>query len=156
MSVTIVIENHTKFQLVDVKTQAEWGVIKPGPSRVDPGEMEIWEAHKTGWTATGSTGSIQLFLYTWPGYKVRVHWSAPYSFDFYSNTLSVAIMKKNDTLAQQYEPEECTYYNTVPECYQDDEEGKFKVTGIMGTNHNPMVTISVKALDEKDVFGKKL
>ena len=137
-----------------------------GPPFINAGKREVFQAHKTAGTATGSSGRIGLKMIGNFRRKVKngrmeekeyhfyIKWSAPYSFDFYSNRLDLSgYWAYKETYIYKYMKEQFQasghdyYYDMnsievlieIPE-FQDS---RFKMIGNMGTDHHPTVTISI-------------
>ena len=80
-----------------------------------------------------------------------MEWSAPYSFDFHSNKLKLwgyTLDMLNYEKSERY-----YYYNMVPT--QIVLNNRFRMLGIMGTDHHPNVKVSILPERSSDMFVEK-
>lgn len=164
VAATIKIENHTKWDLKRAWNWIKWGQIKHGPTRVNAGKMEVWEAHKTTGTVAGTAGTIQYNvggLNQWLG----ITWHAPYNFNFLSNFLSIGIFVGNsgwhqsnlydrmknghrnyptsNELCRQY------YYYGIVTCRATGAH--YTIEATMGTSHHPLIDVRIYANEARNM-----
>ncbi|CAC5409006.1 Tereporin-Ca1 [Mytilus coruscus] len=137
------------------------GIIKSPPVVVLPGQREQFIAHKTGDTATGTSGTASWFISS-ARKKAVVMWSCPYSFDYHSNWLGVGLteidnMHHRDWFKQMYYESSGKglnfrrgdyYYHTRKISIKDSQ---FEVVGTMGTSHKSKARIIVRPLELCDL-----
>jgi hypothetical protein len=160
------IENHTDQELELVEhfklpgSEGEWGVLGGTnmggvfPKSILPGKRESSFGRKTSDTATGCAGTVSWKIDD--DYCAVVMFSLPYNFDFYSNWLSVGIMKKreveykggNGLFDHMYNDEEDRfkrgqfYHHENPIEYK---RGSYKIVGEMGKTHEAEIKIQIFA-----------
>ena len=141
-----------------------------GPTIIHPGKKEVFQAHKSSNSATGSEGTIKLLLEdddddgSWDSYYItyafKLQWDAPYSFDFHSNNLIL----RGYTFATgevEYNPytvgythfersERDYYYSMRPTDIVINN--RFRMLAIMGTDHHPTVKVSILPERSYDMF----
>jgi hypothetical protein len=72
------------------------GVLSIPPVTIFPETSEAMMARKTGYTATGSYGTVSWLIESTDDREQRrliVMWYAPFNHDFYDNTLVVGLIK---------------------------------------------------------------
>jgi len=155
------IENYTKFPLIKKEHEVAAGWMNHIFITIGAGLKEGFASHKTGNTAKGTWvyGRFQLDYSTY----VHVSYSIPYSKDFHSNTLSLAICGRNDAQCKSLDANKM-YYNHYSwmdrkEFYSGKQRSAqicargFCIIGDMGNDNAPTINIKVYASDLKNVAG---
>ncbi|CAC5389202.1 Tereporin-Ca1 [Mytilus coruscus] len=152
---TIVIENWTKYILVDPDSRINGGKIPSPPTVVGPGKKEMFVAHKKC-TATGTYGTAS-WLISSTDQRAVIMWSCPYNFNHHKNRLAVGLTEKGTTkhkdwFDQMYKKESGSNLHFVREEYDNhtktisNKGDNFEITGTMGTTHVTEAHIIVRPL----------
>ena len=87
-----------------------------------------------------------------------MRWSAPYSFDFYSNWLKLSGYwgSNYDWGANHdwstYKGSTHNYYYAMPTTKITTSDNRFRMLGIMGTDHHPVVRVSILPMRTSDRY----
>ena len=155
--VTMNIINATKWPMTNPRCYAHGGVIVVQPSEISSGCKEMMVMRKRYRLPTGSYGTVSWDI---NGKQVIVMWSAPFNFDFYSNTLAVGISENDDnnhsegSFHEMYR-EDKDYFTR--EEYRNSTRNIVKavdnficVRGSMSTTHKPVVQIVVSPFNDRE------
>lgn len=153
VSVSGSIENFSRWSLQLIECEVVSGHMNVPMNSVASGQREGFASHKVPNTAKGSwvrcTFKVNKSL-------MHVMYSAPYSFDLHSNTLSLAICEADKADCQDLDAntmyygarsymEKGTYYNKVYDTVMCN--AGFCISGTMGTTHKPTVLLRVYPKD---------
>jgi len=151
------IENYSRFSMQFIECEVASGHINVPIGSVASGLREGFASHKVPNSAKGSwvrcsfktDQSIVHFMY-----------SAPYSFDLHSNTLSLAVCEADDTDCQDLTAN-AMYYGSRPYMKRRSYYNKvydthicnagFCISGTMGTTHKPTINLRVYPMDFDDL-----
>nr|ANC48005.1 conoporin [Conus monile] len=154
----IQVENWTRFAL-KYPTVLTNGAppITNAPTAILPTKIEAFAVEKPRGTATGTSGTVSWEL---QGMEQRIvlMWSAPFSFDLYSNWMGVGMTREGlvdvasgDTWYKQMyykdDSEDLTfergkfYYNLKPVIYRND---KFEIVGTMTNIHKAQIKVIIR------------
>lgn len=166
VAVVIVIENHTKWKLINGQSWTRWGHVSTAPVEIEPGQKEAWQAHKTMGTVVGSAGIIYYHV---KGLDevIGIVWHAPYNFNHLSNYLAIGMFSDDRFNSNRYFS---SGYHTMrngspsgtlssswpswPWCAREyyyntrfcrTVSPYIEVQGTMGTSHHPTINIKIKA-----------
>jgi len=160
------IENYTEWPMIFQYCKADAGKINKAMVTVQPGKKEGFASHKTAHTATGSW---VYCLYKVNNKRVHIMYSAPYSFDFYSNWLALALTTSSVGLDAEEMYDEDPSFMAKREYYDMVRPARICreglcISGTMGTSHKTIVHINLyprsfgnlspsvkKSLKDKDV-----
>jgi len=156
VGVTLQIDNYSKWPLTLPIFYENSGYVISPPIAVQPGTKEMMVMRKTGYIAAGSYGTVSWDVNG--KMRLAVMWSAPFNFDFHSNTLAVGIIGADDhytsSLADTmyndkgtFTRQEYDYDGTKAIKYCNSE---ICVHGSMGTSHHPHISISVFPMSNRD------
>ncbi|XP_057291281.1 tereporin-Ca1-like [Hydractinia symbiolongicarpus] len=149
VSVSGSIENYSKWSIHLRQCQMASGYMNVPMRTIIPGYREGWASHKTGNTATGT---YVRCTFQANNDLIHIMYSAPYSFDFHSNWLGVAICPKNNGECKSMTADKMYYrkssFVSLKEYYRSISHlrqcrGDFCFTGIMGTSHKPEIDIRI-------------
>merc|ERR1719495_1918958 len=150
VSVSGSLENFSKWAIIRKVCTPASGYINLPLTTVRSGQKEGFASHKTGSTATGSWVHCSLGV----GPKTLIHfmYSVPYSHDFHSNWLAIAVCsfssstckslnakkmyKENYSFMQRKE-----YYSSISDTKMCNDD--VCVIGVMGTSHKPEIHFKV-------------
>nr|UYP38775.1 mytiporin 8 [Mytilus galloprovincialis] len=152
---TIVIENWTKYVLIDPVSYINGGQISSPPTVVGPGKKEMFITHKKC-TATGTYGTAS-WLISSTNQRAVVMWSCPYNFNHHTNRLAVGLtakgtIKHQNWFDQMNHKESSSNLNFVREEYYNDtktisnKNDNFEITGTMGTTHVTEAHVIIRPL----------
>ena len=118
------------------------------PVSIKPGTKEAMAGRKVGDSATGCVGTVSWIIGD-TGKMMVIMYSAPYSFDFYSNLLAVGIFDRGSTnrfYKKWYKVPEhgfkrkAFYYDVSP-LFFGAEGLPFVIKGVMGASHRPEIVV---------------
>ena len=149
VSVSGSLENYSKWPLHFKGCEMASGYMNVPMRSVASGLREGFASHKTSDSATGSWIKC---AFTVNNVMVHFMYSAPYSFDFHSNTLAFGVCPPHDhscsgfTASSMYYGSSSYlarreyYYSvkTLKKCFMG-----ICITGVMGTNHHPEIDMKV-------------
>ena len=145
----IEVENQSGVHLTHEYSFLTKGHIGSSPPDILPGKTEAFYAHGDSDSNQGSCGISSWIIDDNKDTPKRfvVMWSAPFSFNFYSNWLGTGIKESavnESTFGKMYYNPETwfhrrEYYKSCDELLYEDQG--FKVRGSMGTNHTPVIKL---------------
>jgi hypothetical protein len=160
--INIFIENYTKWNFEKVSAINVAGYIPVVPADLLSCRKEQLYAHKSSDKATGTFGMVRFqsnSLDISEENQVNIMWSAPYSFDFYSNYLvidctsgqgsNLAEIANDMYYADTYKNLRKEFYSSVEQL--EDTCSKFKVVVTMGTSHAPEIHVKLIPLKYEDL-----
>lgn len=147
------VENYSQWPMILRHCDHEAGQTTIPMIDINTGKKEGFASHKTGHTATG----VWVYcLYAVNNKHVHIMYSAPYSFDFHSNWLALAITSSATTLDADK-----MYYKSYSHMARQEYDDRVVPTeicrqglcikGSMGTSHKPTVTIQLYPQSFKNV-----
>ena len=158
VAVTMNIINATKWPMTNPRCYTHGGVIVVQPSEISSGCKEMMVMRKRYHLPTGSYGTLSWDI---NGKQVIVMWSAPFNFDFYSNTLAVCIAEhygnnhSESSFHEMYNEEKDYFtreeYRNSTRNILKTVDGIICVHGSMSTTHKPVVEILVSPFIDRDL-----
>ncbi|XP_060062561.1 tereporin-Ca1-like [Ylistrum balloti] len=140
------VDNYSKWAMTSPIAYPDRGVITLSPREIHPGQREVMLARKTGYTATGTQGTVSWLI---DNRRVIVMWEAPFNFDFYDNKLAVGIVPSSAHTSSMFDVmsggsgnfTRGVYDSSIRTIEYCDEA--LCVEGTMGTSHKTQVHIQV-------------
>ncbi|XP_071121749.1 tereporin-Ca1-like [Mytilus edulis] len=159
---TIEVENWTKYNLVNPHATIKKGELQSSPVFIRPTLREKFTAHKSYWGFSGTYGVASWRIDDGEGRRAVVMWSCPYNFWWHSNYLGVGLAepateRHRDWFHQMYNEGNGNGLRFVRSRYDKHtptirtNDGKFEITGIMGTAHRTKARVIVRPVFEDDL-----
>nr|AXS67896.1 coluporin-24 [Colubraria reticulata] len=164
VKVIVLVENWTRFPLLDNTLIYTTGSSLYEPSDIQPGTKEVFAARKRHETLTGIYGTVS-WLVEGANRRFVLMWGLPYNFDLYSNWMGVGMTREGlTTTAEQYYyfkqmyyyynthdlkfVRKAFYYDENPQTYRDTD---FEIEGWMTKIHNSTATVIFKPVNDTDL-----
>nr|AXS67883.1 coluporin-11 [Colubraria reticulata] len=161
VKVKITVENHTPYTLTAAYWKIVEGVTVTDPLSIGPRAMRMCAFRKRDNVAYGTYGTVSWEV-SGKDHRFVVMWSAPFSFDFYSNWMGLGLTERwktsvafgDDLFKEMYgdtKIQDFTYLNK--DFFSDLNPVNlklhgFNMTGTMTSGHHAEITVKFEVAQE--------